>query len=148
LGGEDARGSRRGVRTRRGPGLDDRHRTVTIPPAARPGEAGGAMARLLVTGGCGYVGSHALRALVRAGHEAVVLDDLRAGTATFAGRAPLVRADVGDRDALERLWRTHGPFDGVLHFAASTSVSESVADPLLYYRNNAAASAALLATAL
>src|SRR5690606_8606045 len=64
------------------------------------------------------------------------------------GRAPLVRADVGDRDALERLWRTHGPFDGVLHFAASTSVSESVADPLLYYRNNAAASAALLATAL
>jgi UDP-glucose-4-epimerase GalE len=106
------------------------------------------MAHLLVTGGCGYVGSHALRALRRAGHGAVVLDDLRAGVAEFAQGVPVVRADVGDAAALDALFASHGPFDGVLHFAASTSVAESVANPLLYYRNNVAASAALLERAL
>ncbi|HEY8492426.1 MAG TPA: UDP-glucose 4-epimerase GalE [Myxococcota bacterium] len=106
------------------------------------------MARLLVTGGAGYVGSHALRALRAAGHEAVVLDDLRAGDAGAVGGAPLVRADVGDRTALERLWSEHGPFEGILHFAASISVPESVAQPLLYYRNNVAGTVALLETAL
>ena len=106
------------------------------------------MARLLVTGGAGYVGSHALRALLHAGHEAVVLDDLRAGFAEAAQGAPLVRADVGDPAALARVFSEHGPFAGVLHFAASISVPESVANPLLYYRNNTAASAALIDAAL
>ncbi len=106
------------------------------------------MARLLVTGGAGYIGSHTLRALVRAGHEAVVADDLRAGRADFAQGAPLVRADVGDRATMARLFREHGPIDGVLHFAASLSVAESVAKPLLYYRNNVAGSANLIGEAL
>jgi UDP-glucose 4-epimerase len=106
------------------------------------------MARLLLTGGAGYVGSHALRALLRAGHQAVVLDDLRAGSADFVQGAPLVRQEVGDRAGLERLWAAHGPFDGVLHFAASISVAESVANPLLYYRNNVAASAELMQAAV
>jgi UDP-glucose 4-epimerase len=106
------------------------------------------MARLLVTGGAGYVGSHALRALRAAGHEAVVLDDLRAGDARAVGAAPLVRADVGDRAALERLWSEHGPFEGVLHFAASIAVPESVAEPLRYYRNNVAGTVTLLEAAL
>lgn len=106
------------------------------------------MARLLVTGGGGYVGSHALRALRAAGHEAVVLDDLRAGAAEAVGDAPLVRADCGDPAALAALFAAHGPFAGVLHFAGSISVPESVARPLLYYRNNAAASATLLEAAL
>jgi len=106
------------------------------------------MARLLVTGGAGYVGSHALRALVAAGHEAIVLDDLRAGVAEAVGEAPLVRADVGDRAALARVFATHGPFAGVLHFAGSISVPESVAQPLAYYRNNTAASGALLEASL
>ena len=57
------------------------------------------MANLLVTGGAGYVGSHALRALLRAGHSAVVLDDLRAGCTDFAAGVPLVERDVADRDA-------------------------------------------------
>jgi UDP-glucose-4-epimerase GalE len=103
---------------------------------------------LLVTGGAGYIGSHALRALLRAGHEAVVLDDLRAGRADFAQGAKLVVADVGDRAALARLFREHGPIDGVLHFAASLSVAESVAKPMLYYRNNVVASANLVAECL
>ena len=106
------------------------------------------MARLLVTGGAGYIGSHALRALLRAGHEAVVVDDLRAGRADFAQGAPLVVADIGDRVAMSALFAAHEPIDGVLHFAASLSVAESVAKPLLYYRNNVAGTANLLAECL
>lgn len=106
------------------------------------------MARLLVTGGAGYIGSHALRALLRAGHRAVVVDDLRAGRADFAQGAPLVVADVADRAAISRAFQEHGPIDGVLHFAASLSVAESVAKPLLYYQNNVAATASLLAECL
>ena len=106
------------------------------------------MARLLVTGGAGYVGSHALRALRAAGHQAVVLDDLRSGQAFLAGDAPLVRCDIADPPGLDRAFVSHGPFDGVLHFAACLSVAESVENPLLYYRNNVAGSAVLLDTAL
>ena len=101
-----------------------------------------------MTGGAGYIGSHTLRALLRAGHQAVVVDDLRAGRADFAQGAPLVVADIGDRAAMARLFREHGPIDGVLHFAASLSVAESVAKPLLYYRNNVAGSANLIAESL
>ena len=77
------------------------------------------MAHLLVTGGAGYIGSHALLALRAAGHTAVVVDDLRTGHAFLAGDTPLERCDVGDRGAIERVLRGRGPFDGVLHFAAS-----------------------------
>ncbi len=106
------------------------------------------MAHLLITGGAGYIGCHALRAVRRAGHSAVVLDDLRAGRPELVHDAPLIRADVGDRDAVSRAWDEHGPFDGVLHFASSLSVPDSVADPLAYYRNNVAGSAALIETAV
>jgi len=107
-----------------------------------------ALANLLVTGGAGYIGCHALRALQRAGHDTVVLDDLRAGNAELVKGAPLVRADIADRDAVARCFDEHGPFDGVLHFAAYLSVPESVADPLRYYRNNVEGSVALLDVAL
>jgi UDP-glucose-4-epimerase GalE len=106
------------------------------------------MARLLVTGGAGYVGCHALRTLRHARHEVVVLDDLRAGFAESVEGAPLVRADVGDAAALKRVFGEHGPFAGVLHFAAAISVPESVARPLDYYRNNTATSALLVDAAI
>ena len=102
------------------------------------------MAHLLVTGGAGYIGCHTLRALLRAGHSAVVLDDLRAGHAELVKGAPLVRGAVGDRPGLARLWDEHGPFDGIVHFAAYLSVPESVAKPLRYYENNVAQTVALL----
>jgi UDP-glucose-4-epimerase GalE len=106
------------------------------------------VARLLVTGGAGYIGSHALRALQRAGHDAVVLDDLCAGNPDLVKKATLVRSRVGDRARLTRLFDEHGPFDGILHFAAFLSVPESVADPLRYYENNVSQSVSLLEVAL
>ncbi len=102
------------------------------------------MAHLLVTGGAGYIGCHTLRALTRAGHSAVVLDDLRAGNPSFVADAPLVRADVSDRTAVDRAFSECGPFDGVLHCASLISANESTARPLAYYLNNAAGSAALI----
>jgi UDP-glucose-4-epimerase GalE len=102
------------------------------------------VAQLLVTGGAGYVGSHTLRALRRAGHGAVVIDDLRSGRGAFVQGAALVRADVGDAAALAEAFRRHGPFDGVLHFAASIEVAESVRRPLAFHRNNVSASLTLL----
>ncbi len=108
------------------------------------------MAHLLVTGGAGYIGSHALRALRRSGHTAVVLDDLRAGgsSSKAVGDAPLVQRDVGDGAALAHVFADYGPFDGVLHFAAYLSVPESVADPLKYYRNNFSSAALLVECAV
>jgi UDP-glucose-4-epimerase GalE len=76
------------------------------------------------------------------------MDDLRAGHAFLAGEHPLVRCDVGDEAAVRRAFEEHGPFDGILHFAAYLVVPESVADPLAYYRNNVGGSATLLAVAL
>jgi UDP-glucose-4-epimerase GalE len=102
------------------------------------------VAHLLVTGGAGYVGSFALRALLAAGHSAAVMDDLRAGRAEFVRGAALLRADVGDAAAIAEAFARHGPFDGVLHFAASVEVGASVAEPLAFHRNNVTASATLL----
>jgi UDP-glucose-4-epimerase GalE len=106
------------------------------------------MAHLLVAGGAGYIGSHTLRALRRAGHRAVVMDDLRAGQAGFVAGVPLWRHDVGDREALAGVFARYGPFDGVLHFAASISVAESMRRPLTYWRNNVVASLELIEAAL
>jgi UDP-glucose-4-epimerase GalE len=106
------------------------------------------MAHLLVTGGAGYVGSHVLRALRGAGHSAVVVDDLRQGHEFLAQGATLARVDIGDAEGLQTVFEKHGPFDGVVHCAAYLVVPESVANPLLYYRNNVGGSAVLLDTAL
>jgi UDP-glucose-4-epimerase GalE len=102
------------------------------------------LAHLLVTGGAGYIGSHALLALRAAGHTAVVVDDLRTGHAFLAGDVALERCDVGDRASIDRVLRGRGPFDGVLHFAASLLVPESMEKPLAYYRNNTGGSATLI----
>jgi UDP-glucose 4-epimerase len=106
--------------------------------------------KILVTGGAGYIGSHAVRALTRAGHQPVVLDNLVYGHAEIVEqtlKVPLVLGQVGDREVLEPLLRgRHPALDGtalegkpleaVLHFAAYAYVGESVSDPAKYYRNN------------
>jgi UDP-glucose 4-epimerase len=101
---------------------------------------------ILVTGGAGYIGSHAVRALQRAGRAVVVLDNLVYGHRAIAEDAlqvPLVVGQVGDRDLLDRLLQgthpacaTGEPIQAVLHFAAYAYVGESVVDPAKYYRNN------------
>jgi UDP-glucose-4-epimerase GalE len=100
--------------------------------------------RVLVTGGAGYIGSHAVRALLDAGHAVVVLDNLSAGhRAAVPAGVPLVEADVHDRASVSRALVEHG-IDAVMHFAAWLDVAASVGDPLGYYRNNVAGTLGLL----
>ncbi len=90
----------------------------------------------LVTGGAGYVGSHVLRAMTRAGLRVVVLDDLSTGDAErIADVVPLVVGSVLDGALVRRVLRDHA-VTGVVHLAARKSVAESVAEPLRYYREN------------
>lgn len=94
------------------------------------------MSRVVVTGGAGYIGSHAVRALVDAGHAVAVLDDLSAGHAqAVPSGVPLVRAAIHDIGAVRRLLAEHRA-DAVMHFAAWLAVGESVQKPLDYYQNN------------
>jgi UDP-glucose 4-epimerase len=100
--------------------------------------------KLLVTGGAGYVGSFCVRALCEGNHDVVVYDNLEAGhAAAVDARAKLIVGDLADANSLEQVVRDAG-FDGVLHFAAYLNVSESVADPIKYYRNNVANTITLL----
>ncbi len=91
--------------------------------------------KVLVTGGAGYIGSHTVKALRRAGHLPIALDDLREGHEPALLGAPLVRAAVQDRAAVERVLREEH-VEGVMHFAAYCYVGESVRSPLAYYENN------------
>jgi len=100
--------------------------------------------RVLVTGGAGYVGSVSVEALVDAGHDVVVLDDLSTGhrDAVVAG-ARLVEGSYADRRSLAALLAAT-PVDAVLHCAARSLVGESIAEPALYYRENVAGGVTLL----
>jgi UDP-glucose 4-epimerase len=94
------------------------------------------MSRVVVTGGAGYIGSHAVRALVDAGHAVAVLDDLSAGhEQSVPAGVPLVRAAIHDIETVRRLLLDHRA-DAVMHFAAWLAVGESVQKPIDYYQNN------------
>lgn len=90
---------------------------------------------VLVTGGAGYIGSHAVKALQAEGANVVVYDNLSAGHAPAARGTTLVNGDIHDGDRLRDAMRAHG-VDAVMHFAAWLSVGDSVKDPSGYYRNN------------
>ncbi|MCC0179169.1 UDP-glucose 4-epimerase GalE [Waterburya agarophytonicola K14] len=91
--------------------------------------------KILVTGGAGYIGSHTVRQLGEAGYEIVVYDNLSTGSAKAVLNGSLFVGDLDDKLALELAFAQHN-FDAVLHFAASISVPESIANPLDYYANN------------
>ncbi|MGC1831042.1 MAG: UDP-glucose 4-epimerase GalE [Candidatus Acidiferrales bacterium] len=99
---------------------------------------------ILVTGGAGYIGSVVASELLRRGSDVVILDNFSRGRrAAVPEGAALVTGDVGDRAALDRLFRER-EFAAVMHFAASMEVGESMQFPELYFRNNSASTLALL----
>ena len=102
------------------------------------------MAKLLVTGGAGYIGSHTTRQLVNAGHEVVVVDNLYSGHRwAIADQATFVEANIADKRALREVFGNHH-FSAVIHFAGHIVVPESVSNPAKYYHNNVVASQRLL----
>lgn len=102
------------------------------------------MAKILVTGGLGFIGSHTVVELQEAGHEAVIVDDLSNTTADVQERiasitgknAEFVELDLKDKKAVMDFFANHKDLDGVIHFAAYKAVGESVHKPLEYYENN------------
>jgi UDP-glucose 4-epimerase len=103
---------------------------------------------ILVTGGCGYIGSHMVHALADAGEPVVVLDNLSTGfRAALPKAVPLVVGDVGDGVFVADLIQSHGVTE-IIHFAASIVVPDSVRDPLGYYRNNTMNARTLLEAAV
>jgi len=90
---------------------------------------------VLVTGGAGYIGSHAAKVLSQAGHRVVIFDNLSAGHREAVLGAPLIVGDTGDVETMRRAIRDSGA-SAVMHFAAWLSVPDSVRDPAGYYRNN------------
>jgi UDP-glucose 4-epimerase len=101
--------------------------------------------RVLVTGGAGYIGSHACRLLRRQGYDVIVYDNLSTGHESFAGDNELVVGDVGDAAALVPVLRR---VDAVMHFAAHIDVGESVQNPRKYFHNNATSALILLDAAV
>lgn len=99
--------------------------------------------KILVTGGTGYIGSHTVVELQQAGYDVVIVDNLSNSnvdvldgiTRITAVRPAFENMDCTDRRAMETLFKKYS-FDGIIHFAASKAVGESVQKPLLYYRNN------------
>ena len=103
---------------------------------------------VMVTGGAGYIGSHAVLALLDAGHRVVVFDNLSTGFDWLVdSRATLVRGEIEDDVLVRGTMRDHD-VRAVMHFAGSIIVPESVSNPLKYYRNNTVASRALLESAV
>ena len=99
---------------------------------------------ILVTGGTGFIGSHTTVELIEAGYDVVIVDDLSNskievldGIEKITGVRPAFeKVDLRDKDAAEAVFQKYPKISGIIHFAASKAVGESVQKPLLYYRNN------------
>ncbi len=100
--------------------------------------------KILVTGGTGYIGSHTVVELQQAGYEVIIIDNLSnsnadvvEGIQKITGKRPVFeKVDCIDLAALKALFKRHAGIEGIIHFAASKAVGESVQKPLMYYRNN------------
>ena len=109
------------------------------------------MAKILVTGGAGYIGSHTCIQLLSAGHEVVVLDNLSNSSveslarvqALAAKKLDFVEGDILDQQILDQIFQHHS-FDAVIHFAGLKAVGESQKEPLKYFENNISGSISLV----
>ena len=123
--------------------------TGTQTFAASQPAAGGTNLKVLVAGGAGYIGSHTVYELIRAGHEVVVFDNLSSGRrAAVHEQAGFYLGDILDQQRLVEVLEQEAasrPFDLAMHFAAKLIVPESVTRPLLYYQNNVEGLRSLLA---
>lgn len=97
--------------------------------------------KVLVTGGAGYVGSHAVRELLSAGHDVVIYDNLSTGHREFAVALPLIVGDIAD---YQLVMKSLDGVDAVMHFAASAYVGESIKNPRKYFQNNVESALVLL----
>ncbi|WP_016990812.1 UDP-glucose 4-epimerase GalE [Flavobacterium sp. ACAM 123] len=103
--------------------------------------------KILVTGGLGFIGSHTVVELQNEGFEVLIVDDLSNtslkvldGIDAITGKIPVFeKLDLRDRDKVQDFFKRHNDISGVIHFAASKAVGESVENPLLYYENNVSA---------
>ncbi|WGW04384.1 UDP-glucose 4-epimerase GalE [Tropicibacter oceani] len=105
------------------------------------------MAHVLVTGGAGYIGSHACKALAKAGFTPVTYDNLVTGWEDAVKFGPFERGDLTDRARLDDVFATYRPV-AVMHFAALSQVGEAMAKPGLYWRNNVQGSLTLIEAAV
>ncbi|MGR3373941.1 MAG: UDP-glucose 4-epimerase GalE [Pseudooceanicola nanhaiensis] len=105
------------------------------------------MATVLVTGGAGYIGSHACKALRAAGHLPVTFDNLSTGWRDAVKFGPLEEGDLTDRARLDQVFAAHRP-DAVMHFAALSQVGEAMEKPGLYWHNNVTGSLTLIEAAV
>lgn len=102
------------------------------------------MDKILVTGGLGFIGSHTVVELQNEGFEVVVIDDLSNssidvlhGITSITGKTPIFeKLDLKDKSKVKKFFKAHQDIKGVIHFAASKAVGESVQKPLMYYENN------------
>lgn len=92
--------------------------------------------KVLVCGGAGYIGSHMVKHLADHGHKVVTYDNLSSGHKDAVLAGPLVISDLLDEEKLDQTFKTHGPFDLVMHFGAKSVIPESVEQPVLYFENN------------
>jgi UDP-glucose-4-epimerase GalE len=103
------------------------------------------MIKILVTGGAGYIGSHVCKALAGSGYLPITYDNLSRGNQWAVKWGPLEQGDIADRACLSVVLARHRP-SAVMHFAAFAYVEESIAQPLLYYRNNVTGTVSFLQT--
>ncbi|MEM9245841.1 MAG: UDP-glucose 4-epimerase GalE [Cyanobacteria bacterium P01_F01_bin.153] len=109
-----------------------------------------AQGTILVTGGAGYIGSHAVLALKQAGYDVVILDNLSCGHQDLVDsvlKVELIKGNISDRPLLDQLFRER-KIDGIMHFAAYIEVGESVENPGKYYQNNVLGTLTLLEAAV
>lgn len=101
------------------------------------------MAKVLVAGGAGFIGSHTVLALSEAGHDIIILDDLSNGHADSVLSGTLIEGSIADRDTLDAVFAENA-IDAVIHFAAFIEAGESVKAPMAFYENNVSGSLTLL----